>query len=425
VGTLGGQAAAFTYDLARSVVYMRQGNPAWAGMERDGTAPIRSDDMFFGPASFDVEPNWIDLTKVAIPQADEQQRLLANLILLMNADRKPLPRFWYLPRGLKAVVVMTGDDHANGGTQGRFDQYIAASPPGCSVENWECIRSTSYVFVNSILTDAIASSYNAKGFEIGLHVLTGCADWTPSSLASFFNDQLATFQSTYPSVPAPVTNRTHCIVWSDWSTEATIEVSHNMGLDTNYYFWPPSWVNDVPGLFTGSGMPMRFADINGNLIDIYQATTQMTDESGQTFPKTIDTLLNNALGAQGYYGVFTANMHTDQVESAGSDAIVASAQAHGVPIVSSRQMLTWLDGRNGSSFGALTWNGTTLGFTVSVGIGANGLQAMIPAQWGTKTLTGIARNGTPVAFTLSTLKGVQWATFAAGPGAYQATYAGP
>ena len=38
VGSSGGQAAAFTYDLARSVVYTRQGNPAWAGQERDGVA---------------------------------------------------------------------------------------------------------------------------------------------------------------------------------------------------------------------------------------------------------------------------------------------------------------------------------------------------------------------------------------------------
>ena len=41
VGTAGGQAAAFTYDLARSVVYTRQGNPAWAGDKRDGT-PLAS-----------------------------------------------------------------------------------------------------------------------------------------------------------------------------------------------------------------------------------------------------------------------------------------------------------------------------------------------------------------------------------------------
>ena len=43
VGSSGGQAAAFTYDLARSVVYTRQGNPAWAGQERDGvTASART-----------------------------------------------------------------------------------------------------------------------------------------------------------------------------------------------------------------------------------------------------------------------------------------------------------------------------------------------------------------------------------------------
>ena len=80
VGSNGGQVAAFAYDLARSVVYTRQGNPAWAGQERDGEQPpiIRSDDLFF--------PDWIDLDKVQIPQADEQQRLLANLIEHMNRD---------------------------------------------------------------------------------------------------------------------------------------------------------------------------------------------------------------------------------------------------------------------------------------------------------------------------------------------------
>ena len=39
----------------------------------------------------DPQADWVDLNKVAIPQADEQQRLLANLIGHMNRDRKPLP----------------------------------------------------------------------------------------------------------------------------------------------------------------------------------------------------------------------------------------------------------------------------------------------------------------------------------------------
>ena len=92
VGTLGGQAIAFTYDLAKSVVYTRQGNPAWVGQKRDGNIPpIRSDDLFFGNASFDPQPDWVNLNKVAIPQADEQQRLLTNIILngTMTVNRYP------------------------------------------------------------------------------------------------------------------------------------------------------------------------------------------------------------------------------------------------------------------------------------------------------------------------------------------------
>ena len=51
-----------------------------SGQERDGIPPIRSDDLFYGAASFDPQPDWVNLNKVAIPQADEQQRLLANMI---------------------------------------------------------------------------------------------------------------------------------------------------------------------------------------------------------------------------------------------------------------------------------------------------------------------------------------------------------
>ena len=86
-----------------------------------GRAPVRSDDMFYGDKSGDPQPDWVNLDKVAIPQADEQQRLLANLILKMTADRKPLPRFWYFPRGKKAVVVMAVDNHGSQTVEDRFE----------------------------------------------------------------------------------------------------------------------------------------------------------------------------------------------------------------------------------------------------------------------------------------------------------------
>ena len=74
-------------------------------------------------------------------------------------------------------------------------------------------------------------------------------------------------------------------------------------------------------------MPMRFADLDGTLIDVYQAVTQMTDESGQSYPFTVNTLLDRALGPEGYYGAFTVNAHTDPASSAVSDAVVSSALA--------------------------------------------------------------------------------------------------
>jgi hypothetical protein len=418
VGTGVGQAAAFTYDLAKSIVYTRQGNPAWSGMERDGTAPIRSDDLFFGG----TQPDWIDLSKVAIPQADEQQRLLANLVLQMSSRKKPMPRFWYFPRDLKAVIIMTGDDHGIGGSAGRFDQYNALSRPGCSVEDWECIRSTSYVYPNTPIDTAAAAAYQAQGFEVGLHVTTNCLDFTPASLPTTYATQLDDWRTHFSTLPSPVTNRTHCIAWSDYATQPQVEFANGIRLDTSYYYWPGSWVLDRPGVFTGSGMPMRFATAAGAMIDVYQAATQMTDESEQSLSLHTAALLDGALGPNGYYGAFTANMHTDYAVSSGSADIVAAALLRNVPIVSAEQMLDWLDGRNASTFRNTSWDGSALTFTVEIGSGARGLRVMLPTRSGSAALASITIGGVPVTFVRETIKGIEYATFLANPATYRAVY---
>jgi hypothetical protein len=168
---------------------------------------------------------------------------------------------------------------------------------------------------------------------------------------------------------------------------------------------------------------MRFADVDGTTIDVYQATTQMTDESGQTYPFTSDTLFDRALGPLGYYGVFTANMHTDLPTEQPSDAAVNSAIARGVPVVSAKQMLDWLDGRNGSSFGSIAFDAGALTFTINPAAGSNGLTAMVPAQARGGALTGISRDGSPVTFTTQVIKGVSYAFFDGLAGNYTASYA--
>jgi methionine-rich copper-binding protein CopC len=429
VGPNGGQAAAFTYDLASSVVYTHQGNPAWDGQERDGSPPIRSDDLSYGAKAGDIQPDYVDLAKDSVPGADEQQRFLANLITQMDLAKKPLPRFWYFPDGAKAMVLESGDDHANGGTACQFDTFLADGTSG-----GQPIRASSYIYTNTQLTDAQAASYTADGFEVGLHPASADGsgnpiDWTPTQLDSYFTNQLSQWQANFPSLPTPSTNRTHGIVWSTYSDEPQIELNHRIRLDTNYYYWPGSWIQDRPGLFTGSGMPMRFATKNGAMIDTYQATTQMTDESGQSYPKNIGALLNIANGPQGYYGVFTVNAHTDAASSTVADNVISTAQLYNNPVVSGRQLLGWLDYRNNSSFGSLSWNTSTqtLSFTITTADNASGLQgklqAMVPLLSAAGKLTGITQNGSIFTYTTQRIKGVDYAFFMASPGSYTAQYA--
>jgi fibronectin type 3 domain-containing protein len=429
VGTGGGEAAAFTYDLARSVVGTRQGNAAWASQERDSVAGIRPDDMFFGARPGDVQPDWLDTSRIAIPQADEQQRLLVNLITLMERDRMPIPHFWYLPRGEKAVVVMSGDDHSPqtaGGTASHFERYKTLSPPGCNVSRWECVRSTAYVYTAGQLTNAQAAGYVASGFEVALHPEVGSCPTLPvdpEDLAAAFDNQLQAFAAKYTSVPSPVSSRTHCVAWPDWASEAKIELARGIRLDTNYYHFPSSWIGTKPGFLNGGGFPMRFADVDGSLLDIYQQNTSMTDESGQAYPATVNALLDGAVGASGFYGAFGANMHADNpAPHSGAEAIVASALARSVSVITSKQLLDWVDGRNGSTIRSLVWDAGTFNFATTVGAGANGLQTMLPTQGPSGTLSALTCGGSPHAYTVQTIKGLQYAMFDAVTGTCRATY---
>jgi hypothetical protein len=194
-------------------------------------------------------------------------------------------------------------------------------------------------------------------------------------------------------------------------------------MDGNYYHYPAAWIGSKPGFLTGGGFPMRFADLDGSLIDVYQENTNMTDESGQTYPSTVDTLLDNAVGPLGYYGAFGTNIHNDSsAPQADDEAIVASAQARGVPVISYKQLLTWTDGRNASTIRGLNWSAGTFTFVTTVGAGANGLQTLLPTQGPTGTLSALTCGGSTQPYTMQTIKGIQYAMFDTVTGTCRATY---
>lgn len=416
VGMNGGHAAAFTYDLARSVVYTRQGDPTAIF---DNIDPIRPHNFF--------QPDYVNLDKVAIPQADEQQRLLANLITHINLAKKPLPRFWYLPSGHKAAVVHALDSHELNVSVNRiFQKFLDASPAGCSVTNWQCPRATAWVYTLpqlAALSDAQAAAYNAQGFELGVHVTNGGHNFAGyADLDDTYRLQLKEFRDNYPSLPPQTTHRYHAIVWSDWLTQARVMEARGIRLSLDYYYWPSTWAAGRAGLFTGSGFPMLFADTDGSTVDVYQGVSHLVNETDLGYPGAIDTVLDRAVGAEGYYGIF--GTHDDYTVDGFADQVLGAALARGVPLITAQQALTWLDGRNGSSFSNLSWNGTTLRFDVSAAAGATNLRGMLPLNSAGNSLSSLTKNGVAVPTTVETIKGVQYAFFASTDGPYVATYNG-
>lgn len=449
-----GHAAAFTYDLARSVVYTRQGNPSWVGQNRDqfafGPNPdaiTRANDLFFGGMPGDLQPDWVDLNRVAIPQADEQQRLLGNMIVQLSVT--PTPRFWYLPRGDKAAIALTGDDHGSGGTSSVFDSLYTLGgeiDPRCKdlptdqalLDSWTCPRGTTYFWPDAQDVPPISSqeaeNWSRYGFEFSDHPLlqpdASCVGFTWQPLNQTLDNELAIFHQKYPTVPGPTTTRTHCIAWSDWSSQPKADLAHGIRLNTDYYYFPAEWTQNRAGLFTASGMPMRFADCDGSLIDVYHAATYVADDAttvqgavsnaNTVVPDEVQALIDNALGTTGYYGAFTVQVHTDEWNNAPArDALVAYAVAHGVPVISEAQLLRWIDGRNASSFRKIKYETDgTLRFTVDQAPGADGLQAMIPA----KGLGAVTRDGDPLNYDKQTIKGIDYAILPDASGDYVASY---
>jgi len=75
--------------------------------------------------------------------------------------------------------------------------------------------------------------------------------------------------------------------------------------------------------------------------------------------------------------------------------------------------MSWTDGASG---------GKVLEFTVGVGTGATGLQAMLPMTSSAGSLKTISRGGSPVTFTQQRIDGIDYAFFNAAAATYQASY---
>jgi hypothetical protein len=448
-----GRAVSFAFDVAKSVVLTRQGDPTLAGALT--TSPLhrpfsrtdllpRFTDMF--------GRGWLDVSRVSIPQADMLQRMLDNLI----EDAAPVPRFWYFPAHpgglMKAVIVMTGDDHDQGNSQTlqRFAAELQASPAACrgphaaeAVADWLCYTSTSYAFPGafpgSSKNDTVAS-YLRAGFEVSPHISEpggACSShWSDAAeLRRIMTQSVHDWASAtghprgYPWIAInfhPQTLRDHCYgIWHTYADIPKEEERIGIRADTNPPCWPQQFLPAGQCLFTGTGLPQEYSDQEGHLTGVYEMTTVATDENPATVTYTaLDGLIRNATGPKAYYGEYVVLCHLDNHPESRicEDNVMKVVRRHHVPLISARQAVDFWRARSQAQITGLTYHGGIVSWeTISH---AHGLQLMEPLRYGTRMLSGLSVNGRPVRYPVETINGMSYAlaTVPEGTATMAATY---
>lgn len=361
-----GGVATWCYDLAASVVRTRQGPAERANLEADGIEGVRAVDMFVG---------FVDLDRIHLPQADEQQRLLVNL--LNAVSRTPLPRLWYFPKNADSVLICTGDSHNNpaptvnevlhrverfGGTM-----TVYYTPPPTSTVRRAMRRVRDWLDAQPIAGDLMpptdvvtpyhADAWRARGHEFALHpyVEEGLEAGWAQYWRQFTGLGYGVFETT----------RTHRVLWHGWTDTPHVQAGYGVRMNLDYYHVGPtfrradgSWAF---GHFTGSGLPMRFVDVDGRVLDIWQQNTHLVDEQMIDMPweanfvgsspdaaiEFADHLIRGAVS--GAHAALGAQFHLDPFAVPGPwttgaevylDGVLKSCQMHSVPVLAAQH---WLD----------------------------------------------------------------------------------
>jgi hypothetical protein len=438
-----GMAAMWAFDLARSVVYTRQGNPAWANQDRDGLDGIRACDMFVG---------WIDLDRIQVPQADEQQRLLVNLLDAISQRRPavaPLPRLWYFPERADSLLVATGDSHTNppgaiervlqqveqrGGTMSVYYSPEQIDAPRRAVRRareWASALPLIGPRLSSDqhVTPADADGWRARGHEFALHpyVEGGLEAGWREYWDAFTGLGLGRFDST----------RTHRVLWSGWTDTAQVQAGYDVRMNMDYYHVGPAFQKPdgewAYGYFTGSGLPMRFVDGRGQLLNIYQQLTPLVDEQVLTMPwasnlskmdvasavaisqDLIDRAINGAFAA------ISTQFHIDPFAIPGpwmSDALqwlgatLDYCEEKGMPIWSAERWTRFTQARSNATTTAREWDAEkqTLTFELALDAGADAkIALLIPARHGAARLVQFDVDGETAATAERQVGGIAYA----------------
>ena len=204
-------------------------------------------------------------------------------------------------------------------------------------------------------------------------------------------------------------------------------------MNTDYYTYGSMFYNGANGWFyghfTGSGLPMHFADNDGRILNIYQQVTQFGDEHFYPLPWSNDDVIGPAQGIDlfskfiqssldGNYAAIAVNFHSDPYDLEDNWRLPAidllngslnTAYSLGVPIWTVQRWLDFTTMRQKTRFEAIQWQDKKLAFdVVSEKTSKDGLSVLIPQTNKLSELRLVKVDGNPATFETWKVGGVNY-----------------
>ncbi len=414
-----GHAVAFVYNLPKSIVYTRQGNPLFAGLEKDGIPGLRGMDLF--------TDGWVDTFANTMNQADQQMALLSNCIQEFNKVINPLPRLWYFPDTLQCLAVLDNDGEDND----EFD----FEPQLRDIDSMGA-KMTIYIKDVDKVSKEWSEKWTEKGFEISGHPDDTHEAGNPSW--NGMNDAIRKKKDEIENKfnLSMQTNVNHWFVWcgknekgdQDFGAQARLEELHGIEMDANYahydihssqgknYLGTPGYNQ---GNYTGSGLLMKYADHNGKTINVYQRFNSVYDQQyneGSTaedffncFKGLVDRSLHNDI-----FSIVSIKAHNNEYYFSKEPLMnmLAYAKDNNVPVWTALELLGFLKMKDEATFSNIRWKNNVLGFSVKSSLHhRKGLPCLVPFGFSDKKVKRVQVDGEEIEYRVNRIRELEYVFF--------------
>jgi len=373
-----GVAVMLAWDLAEVLVALHQGDPARASTGADPDAnrdgKFTADDLFEGRRDFGLRH---------APQADAYGDLLTRVLHGLTADELPLPRLWHFPDAAPGLLLVDGD----GDSMNRDD--LRATVETCERHD---ARFGFFLMDEQLATfePQEIGELRARGHSFGPHpwisFRPSVGDWRAG-----VERITAEFGARFGFAPTSV--RMHSCILPGWDEAPRLLADLGLRLETSFL----EGYRHQSGFLNGSALPVRFVDREGRVLDCWEQSTVLGDDTMVTTktmlpPRSEEQCIELSLQlmrelAGRWHGVFHPYFHPINVGGRGRintvrwlECVLSEAGRLGMPAPSPDGWLRFTQARRATRIHGLRWDPAAreLHFSLLSGEAIQGLTLLLP-----------------------------------------------